>query len=79
MGESQDNLLGLLWFAYREFNAIRARSGAPLDQYGMTLVDEQWWSDMTDMFAAAIGPENTTPWPSKEAKAILDGRREQTL
>lgn len=70
----EERLNGLLWFAWHEFNAIRARSGAPLDQYGMTLVDADWWSEMTDMFQEAIGPENTTPWPSPSAKKILQER-----
>lgn len=63
-------LRGLLWYAYHEFNAIRARSGAPLDQYGLTLCSPEWWSQMTDTFGRAIGPDARTPWPSDEAKAI---------
>lgn len=64
-------LRGLLWLAHHEFNAIRARSGAPLDHYGMTTVGEEWWSEMTDAFADAIGPDSMTPWPSEEAKAAI--------
>jgi len=64
-------LRGLLWFAYHEFNAIRARSGAPLDQYGMTLCAESYWDELTDTFERAIGPDARTPWPSEEAKGII--------
>ncbi|WDR03657.1 hypothetical protein PSQ19_06190 [Devosia algicola] len=62
---------GLLWFAWNEFNAIRARSGAPLSHDGMTLCSEEWWSQMTDAFAAVIGPDSTNPWPTPEAKAAI--------
>lgn len=70
----EGKLKGLLWFAWHEFNAIRARSGAPLDQYGMTTVSEEYWEWMLEQFADAIGDEATTPWPSEEAKKILEGR-----
>lgn len=58
-------LRGLLWFAWHEFNAVRAREGTTNN------AAEEWWSQMTDMFGEAIGTENNTPWPSPEAKAIL--------
>lgn len=70
----EDRLRGLLWFAWHEFNAIRARSGAPTDRYNMPLLSEDWWSEMTDMFEEAIGKEAATPWPSKEARVILEER-----
>jgi len=63
-------LRGLLWYAWHEFNAIRARSGAPISHDGMRLVSEEWWSEMTDAFAAAIGDESQTPWPSDEAENV---------
>jgi hypothetical protein len=69
-------LRGLLWFAYHEFNAIRARSGAPLTQDGMTTCAYEWWSQMTEAFAEAIGPDARTPWPSPEAKAALAALQE---
>ena len=62
-----DRMRGLLWFAWHEFNAIRARDGAPTAD-GVPLVVEDWWSKMTDAFAKAIGPDAQTPWPSKEAR-----------
>ena len=74
MTMEEERLKGLLWFAWHEFNAIRARSGAPTDRHNMPLVSEAWWSELTDMFEEAIGQENATPWPSKEAKAILAER-----
>lgn len=73
--DDNEKLRGLLWFAWYEFNAINARSGAPLDQYGMTLVDHEYWQWMRDQFAQAIGEEGTTPWPTPEAKKILENRK----
>lgn len=64
-------LRGLLWHAWYEFNAIRARSGSPLSHDGMELVSCEWWSTMTDAFGDAIGENAQTPWPSREAKAAL--------
>lgn len=66
-----ERLRGLTWIAWREFNAIRARSGAPLAHDGMTTSDESWWSQMTDMFAEAIGPDARKPWPSPDAKRVF--------
>jgi len=63
-------LRGLMWFAWSEFNAIRARSGAPLSYDGMTTVDEAWWSQLTDAFSAAIG-DDAKPWLSPSAHAAL--------
>ena len=69
---TEAQLRGLLWFAWHEFNAIRARSGAPLDQYGMLLCTHEWWDTLTMAFKDAIGEEATTPWPSPEAKPWSD-------
>ena len=66
-----ERLRGLLWYAWSEFNAIRARSGAPLSNDGMPLVTEDWWNTMTEAFGAAIGDDAQTPWPSPEARAAL--------
>lgn len=66
--EEAARLRGLLWFAWREFNAIRARDGAANG------VSEEWWSEMTDMFNRAIGPDAAKPWPSAEAMTILTNR-----
>ena len=63
-------LRGLLWHAWYEFNAIRARSGAPLDQHGERLCHPEYWGQLTDAFAAAIGEDALTPWPSPEATLL---------
>ena len=67
-----ERLRGLLWYAWNEFNAIRARSGAPLDHYQMTTVSPEWWETMLEAFGEAIGDENQKPWPSPAARAALD-------
>jgi hypothetical protein len=64
------NLKGLAWIAYHEFNAINARSGGPLDQYGMVTVTHEYWQAITDLLAKAAG--ETTPWPTDNAKAIFE-------
>ena len=67
-------LRGLLWYARHEFNAIRARDGAPRASccgcLGPALVSEEWWNTLTEAFGEAIGKEALTPWPSPEAKAV---------
>lgn len=69
-------LRGLLWYAWHEFNAIRARDGAPrgsdtcCGRLGPTLVSEEWWNTLTEAFADAIGADARTPWPSPEAKDV---------
>ena len=67
-----ERLRGLLWYAWNEFNAIRARSGAPLDHYQMTTVSPEWWETMLESFGEAIGDENQKPWPSPAARAALE-------
>lgn len=76
--QAQENarLRGLLWYAWHEFNAIRARDGAPrgadtcCGRLGPTLVSEEWWNTLTEAFADAIGTDARTPWPSPEAKDV---------
>ena len=70
VAEVAAELRGLLWLAHHEFNAIRARSGAPLDQYGMTTVSEIWWDQLTRAIADAVGPAAKKPWPSDEATVV---------
>lgn len=71
-------LEGLAWIAYHEFNAIKARSGAPLDQYQMTTVCPNYWQSITTLLAKAAG--STDPWPTPNAKAILETlNKEPTL
>ena len=71
-----ERLRGLLWYAWHEFNAIRARDGAPrgadtcCGRLGPTLVSEEWWNTLTEAFADAIGTDARTPWPSPEAKDV---------
>lgn len=71
--EENARLRGLLWYAWHEFNAISARSGAPLTHDGMTTCAEDWWSKLRDAFADAIGPDAKKPWPTAEARAALAG------
>lgn len=66
-------LRGLLWYAWNEFNLIRARDGAPLQRDGMPSCSHEWWDRLTESFAEAIGPDALTPWPSPEAKATKIG------
>lgn len=73
LAAENERLKGLLWYAWSEFNAIRARHGAPIARDLMHTCDEAYWSQLTDAFAAAIGPDNTTPWPSDAARAALTG------
>lgn len=69
-------LRGLAWIAFHEFNAINARSGGPLDQYGMVTVTHEYWQAITDLFAKAAG--ETTPWPTDNAKTILERIKDQS-
>lgn len=66
-----ERLKGLLWYSWHEFNAIKARHGAPVDHYLMLTVDPEYWEQLTKAFAAAIGPEDAKPWPSTRARAAL--------
>lgn len=68
----RDHLAGLLWYAYHEFNAIRARSGAPLDQHGMTLCAPDYWDRLTEAFKSALRPDEVAPWPSDRARQALE-------
>lgn len=68
-----ERLRGLLWYAWHEFNAIRARSGAPLTHDGMPTCSEDSWDRMTEAFAEAIGTDARKPWPSAAARIALGG------
>ncbi len=50
--------------AWHEFNAIRARDGAPVG------VSEEWWSQMTEELGKLLGDE-AKPWMSDAAQALL--------
>lgn len=56
-------LRGLLWYAWREFNAIRARDGAPEG------VDHGYWDQITQRMREELG-DDAQPWPSKDAEAV---------
>lgn len=59
--------MALCWLAYREFNAIRARSGAPDG------VSHVYWYNLTEAFAEVRGRSNLTPWPpTKEIAEWID-------
>ena len=67
-----EELEGLLWCAWREMNAIRARSGVPLDFDGRKQgISEEYWSDLVDKMANALGGD-PPPWATPQAKAIFD-------
>ncbi len=68
-----ERLRGLLWYAWHEFNAIRARSGAPMTRDGMPTCSEDSWDRMTEAFAEAIGTDARKPWPSAAARTALGG------
>jgi hypothetical protein len=68
-------LRGLMWYAWHEFNAIRARSGAPLDQYGMTTVATEYWDQMTKAFKGALPVEDQKPWPPEYTRHALEGAK----
>ena len=68
--DERTRLRGLLWFAWNEMNAIRARSGAPLAHDGMTTCAEEYWSDLVNAMAAELGEDDLKPWPSSAATAI---------
>ncbi len=68
---TEENLRALCWMAWREFNAIRARHGAPVDHFGITTMDETYWSCMTDALQAAAG--YSTPWPSETHRPFIEG------
>lgn len=68
--EENKHLKGLLWFAWYEFNTIRARNGAPDG------ISHEYWEFCTEQFAKAIGPENTTPWATVEALKIYSDNRD---
>lgn len=63
-----EELADALDLAWKEFNAIRARSGAPLTiDWGPngpmqgTACAEEWWSEMTDMFEALLKRAGRAP------------------
>jgi hypothetical protein len=68
-------LQGLLWYAWHEFNAIRACSGAPLNHDRMRTTTEEWWDQMTEAFRAALPEGDRKPWPSAAASEAIPSER----
>lgn len=54
---------GLIWYAWSEFNAIRARDGAPEG------VEHEYWDKLTESFRDYIG-DDAQPWPSADTKSV---------
>ncbi len=55
---------GLLWYAWHEFNTIRARDGAPIG------ISHEFWDEMTKKMNEFLGGDSK-PWPSDAAKKIF--------
>ena len=62
----KDNDAGreLMRQAWHEFNAIRARDGAPVG------VSHEWWNEMTEQLHELLG-DDSKPWMTSAAKALL--------
>ena len=59
-------LRALLWAAWMELNAIRARDGVPYTHMGWKAsVDEGYFSTLTDALAEELGLD-CQPWPNKK-------------
>lgn len=64
-------LRGLMWHAWHEMNAIRARSGVPLDFDGKPQgIGAVYWSNVVDRMDEALS-DDAKPWPSNDARAAL--------
>lgn len=64
-------LRGLLWYGWHEMNAIRARSGVPLDERGSKQsISEEYWDAVVEAMNEALG-DDAKPWPSDDANAAL--------
>ena len=62
--EENQRLRGLLWYGWREMNAIRAARGAPDG------VCEEYWRDVVEAMQQALG-DDAKPWPSEAARTAL--------
>ena len=51
--------------AWREFNAIRARDGAPAG------VCHEYWDEMTESLNALVGDEDAKPWMTKATRELI--------
>jgi transcriptional regulator with XRE-family HTH domain len=54
----------LLRVAWREFNAIRARDGAPVG------ICHDYWNELTEALRGLIG-DDATPWMTRAARALV--------
>lgn len=77
MNTNEEKLRALLWAAWFELNAIRARDGAPqhIDWHqGRPLqtdgVDRQYFSDLVDAMSDTLG-DDSQPWPAEYMKPHL--------
>lgn len=68
----RDHDAGREWMrcAWKEFNAIRARRGAPPG------IAHEWWSELTDGLGALLG-NDTVPWMTGAAKQLVAPFRER--
>lgn len=61
----------IIWAAWREMNAVRARDGVPYGHHGGWLsksdVSPTYWSNIVDGLARMLGDE-CQPWPSDRMK-----------
>ena len=68
----EQQLKSLVWVAWYEMNAIRARSGVPLDFDGdKQSISEDYWLGIVDLMSEVLG-EDATPWPPEYAGCIFD-------
>jgi len=65
-----ERLKGLLWYSWREMNAIRARDGSPEH------VCPDYWNRIVDAFETALGGD-CTPWPSEAAKKAIAATKKE--
>lgn len=60
-----DHKDALLWAAWMELNAIRARDGVPYNHLGYKSdVAEEYFSNIVDALSDALG-DDAQPWPNK--------------
>lgn len=65
--------------AWQEMNAIRARSGVPLDFDGQPQgIDAQYWSDTVDALARLLGDE-AKPWMNGAATELYSHANKSTV
>lgn len=61
----------LLRQAYRELNAIRAETGAPLGYDGMTRCTYEHWHNLVEDCRSALG-DDAKPWETAAAKTLRE-------